>query len=409
MKKMNKNAFTLIELLVVIAVVGILVLLGAPRFVGTVEKARETQIKNDVKAVESVIIDQLSKENRFPWESPITHEELVDKLDEVSLYDKTGALSADIIKGDYIEIPPPYAEEMTGSKLDGVFYADYEGGILYLRDSETKYIYVSNAKDLENVKDNLEGNFIQTRDINLEDVSFEPLGNSSTPFTGTYDGGNYVITGLETKGGSYQGLFGRTEGAIIRNVGLIGNKVTGTGGHVGGLVGQAANSTIENSYVTGSVKSSGTTAGGLVGRAVSSTIENSYATVSVESTGSYNVGGLVGEATSSIIENSYFTGSVKGINEVGGLVGHANGSTTISNSYATGPVTGSGYNVGGLAGQADDITISNSYWDKETTNQSTSSGGGEGKTTDEMKQAKTYSTWGTDVWKIVNGEYPKLR
>lgn len=54
-------------------------------------------------------------------------------------------------------------------------------------------------------------------------------------------------------------------------------------------------------------------------------------------------------------------------------------------------------------------SISNSYWDTVTTGKDTSSGGGEGKSTEDMKNADTYSAWDTGVWNIVNGEYPTLK
>lgn len=44
-------------------------------------------------------------------------------------------------------------------------------------------------------------------------------------------------------------------------------------------------------------------------------------------------------------------------------------------------------------GQADDTIITSAYWDTETTEQATSAGG-EGKSTEEMKKADTYSAWG---------------
>ena len=55
MKKMDKKAFTLIELIVVVAVVGILVLLGMPRFIGHKDKAELARIQHDVKVMEQEI------------------------------------------------------------------------------------------------------------------------------------------------------------------------------------------------------------------------------------------------------------------------------------------------------------------------------------------------------------------
>lgn len=56
MKFWNRKAgFTIIELIVVIAVIAILVLLATPKFLGYTQKAKTTQILNDVKAAENTL------------------------------------------------------------------------------------------------------------------------------------------------------------------------------------------------------------------------------------------------------------------------------------------------------------------------------------------------------------------
>ena len=69
---------------------------------------------------------------------------------------------------------------------------------------------------------------------------------------------------------------------------------------------------------------------------------------------SNNEGGLVG-INDSTVSNSYATGSVSGSgNIVGGLAGiNGNATSTISNSYATGSVNGTANDVGGLVGEND--------------------------------------------------------
>ena len=46
-----KRGFTLIELLVVITILGILVSLALPNFVKAKDKAKETEVKNNLRAV----------------------------------------------------------------------------------------------------------------------------------------------------------------------------------------------------------------------------------------------------------------------------------------------------------------------------------------------------------------------
>ncbi len=213
--------------------------------------------------------------------------------------------------------------------------------------------------------------FKQTADIDASTTStwdsgngFSPIGNSTTQFTGTYDGNDHTITGLTVTRSTTDGIgmFGYTsQPAVIKNLGQLNVNITGHN-FVGGLVGYAYSPTsISNSYSTGSVS------------------------------GNY-VGGLVGyTSTGTSISNSYSTGLVSG-NFVGGFVGVSFGS--ISNSYSTGSVSGSSY-VGGLVGSVGGGSISNSFWDTQTSGQS-SSAGGTGKTTAEMKTPSTFLNAGWD-------------
>jgi uncharacterized protein (TIGR02145 family) len=157
---------------------------------------------------------------------------------------------------------------------------------------------------------------------------------NNIPFSGTFDGGGYVVSGLYvSNSNNYQGLFGyANSGATIKNLGVAESYVNGMNakGSISGLVG----------------------VGGLVG-INGGTITNSYTKGNVA--GSSNVGGLVG-SNSGAITNSYATGDVKGSKTVGSLVGSNSG--TITNSYATGNVTG-GY-VGGLVG-SNSGTITDCY------------------------------------------------
>ena len=59
MKTGNKKAFTFLELTIVVAVLGILVLLAAPRLTGYLSKAQTAQIKSDVKNMETKIASNL--------------------------------------------------------------------------------------------------------------------------------------------------------------------------------------------------------------------------------------------------------------------------------------------------------------------------------------------------------------
>lgn len=90
-----------------------------------------------------------------------------------------------------------------------------------------------------------------------------PIGNSSTKFSGTFDGKNHTISNLKTSG-QYSGLFGYVNGATIQNLTV---NVTNNAGatSAGGLVGAVnGTTTIRNCTVNGTI--SGThQVGGFVG------------------------------------------------------------------------------------------------------------------------------------------------
>jgi len=195
------------------------------------------------------------------------------------------------------------------------------------------------------------------------DLDFGSGSNNWTSiynFKGHFDGLGHTINNLniDKPTSDYQGLFGKVESSIIKNIGLENVDVSGYD-YVGGLVGLNDSGTISNSYTMGDI-SGNYEVGGLVGATEYGTISNSYATGDVN--GVDQVGGLVGYNKAGTIENSYATGDVSGVrNYIGGLVGSSYSiDGTISNSYAIGDVSGDRY-IGGLIGYYSNGTISNSY------------------------------------------------
>lgn len=90
-----------------------------------------------------------------------------------------------------------------------------------------------------------------------------PIGNSSTKFSGTFDGKNHTISNFKTSG-QYSGLFGYVNGATIQNLTVnVANNAGATS--AGGLVGAVnGTTTIRNCTVNGTI--SGThQVGGFVG------------------------------------------------------------------------------------------------------------------------------------------------
>ncbi|WP_026675776.1 GLUG motif-containing protein [Fictibacillus gelatini] len=250
-------------------------------------------------------------------------------------------------------------------------------------------ILISTPQDLHNVRNNLTGAFELANDIDMSNFgNFTPIGTTSAPFKGTFDGKGHKIKNLSINVTSgYSGLFSyvSTSTVTIKNVGLENCNINGNDSNwAGGIVGSLVNGTITNCYVTGQV------------------------------TGRYMVGGIVGQFTGGTISNCYSKANVTAYARVGGLIGYVGGTTCkIINCYSTGKAksteVGTSFPAGGLIGDNVSVsTVTNSYWDTETSGL-TYSAGGVGKTTAELKTQSTYTGWDfTSTWAI-NNNYPYLK
>ena len=248
-------------------------------------------------------------------------------------------------------------------------------------------------------------------------AGFIPIGNTSTQFTGEYNGNGRTITGLTIDRSStdYIGMFGYANGADIINVTLIDADISGDD-KVGALVGYAINTDIINSSTSGTVTGSGTEVGGLVGGNLNGTHSENFSSASV--TGNGSTGGLIGFNWGGRISKSYATGTVSG-GTSGGLVGlnsYLNSTLTasITDSYASGNVTGSTLE-GGLVGENDSDgggnspPITTSYFN--TTNGGPDNGVGTGLTTTEMRVPSSFTGFDfTNDWEqIYRVHFPVLQ
>lgn len=184
------------------------------------------------------------------------------------------------------------------------------------------------ADQVNNQSNNYSGYTVTlTNDIDLLDAgvtgysssndgtnNWTAIGTAEYPFKGTFDGYGYTVSGVYINTTSdYQGLFGKVDGATIKNLSVTDSSITinitGTDiSYVGGIVGYASggsSSTIENCYNTGTV-SGGSYVGGIVGYANIITIENCYNTATVSG------GGIAGHLSSGNIKNVYNTGTTTG-------------------------------------------------------------------------------------------------
>jgi probable HAF family extracellular repeat protein len=198
----------------------------------------------------------------------------------------------------------------------------------------------------------------------------------------------------------------------------VTGSVSGNLDNVGGLCGTlTGHSTIKTCSFDGTVNGRNKV-GGVVGSAGLSGIQNSFAKGSVHGSGEY-VGGLGGFLSNAGAQNCYSSSSVGGSLYVGGLCGFVAGGP-ITNCYAAGLVSGTevaGGFIGLYTGTA--ITISSCFWDSDLNfglmdAHDISSGinlaGVEGKTSAEMWLQSTYTGWDFEnTWWINDSiDYPYL-
>ena len=214
----------------------------------------------------------------------------------------------------------------------------------YGKGTEKNPYEIRNVNDLKLLAEKVNGGvtykdkyFKLTADIDLKnEPNWTPIGTmlveEGRPFQGTFDGDEHQITNLKiSNGGQYAGLFGYTEGAVIKSCNVTG-EVNGYN-HTGGIVGYANNNTyILNCSFQGNVEGNGEERGGIVG----------HTSIGCD------------------VSGCFVTGTVTGDREVGGIAGSGVG--TIKNCYALADVTATGVNAGGIAGHAYHVTIENCYY-----------------------------------------------
>lgn len=291
-------------------------------------------------------------------------------------------------------------------------------------------IKITNAQELQAIKNNLAGHYYLANDIDCAGIAnFEPIGRPGQPFVGTFDGHGHTISHLTINrpGEDEVGLFGRIENASLAQVTLQEVKITGRS-KVGSLVGYLFASQVSDSAASGVVTGLVSRIGGLIGESyngggirrcrveVSVNAQNatevggllgrtwdgdanriiaSFYRGTVNAPGSNQVGGLAGYSKSSDFIRSFVTGQVNGNKQVGGLVGSTTENAGIHNSYAQAAVTGTtevggliGYfnsyhdgishayyagtisgnsTVGGLIGRYSAGTLVNNFWDYQRT------------------------------------------
>ena len=231
--------------------------------------------------------------------------------------------------------------------------------------------------------------FSQEADIDLAGRSTTSVGNSTTQFTGFYDGnGNDISNYSVNSTSSYTSPFGYIGSAgQVQNVCMIDCDITG-GYYTGGIAGRNSGA-ISNCIVTGNVSGSNYV-GGLIGINYGTTVTD--CSVLADVSGIWYVGGLIGQSEAGNITFSHadctldvdrdccggligkmLGGSVSNCSVdilttdsstySGGLVGKNENGGPISDCYVCAEIQNAGKYTGGLVGynQGVDSDITNCY------------------------------------------------
>ena len=174
---------------------------------------------------------------------------------------------------------------------------------------------------------------VLTDDIDLDNQPWTPIGKDFHEFSGVFDGGGYVVEGLNVSNAADAGLFGAAKGAAIKNL-VVRGSVTGTD-NAAGILAKAGNEacTIENCGSEATVTGVNNAAGILA--------RNNY----------YNPG--------TAIVGCYNTGSIavtKSTGYAGGIAGSGSGDVAVTDCYNVGEINGG--NAGGIRGQSGGTSAS---------------------------------------------------
>ncbi len=251
---------------------------------------------------------------------------------------------------------------------------------------------VSTLEQINEIRNYTDAHFTLMNNIDASSTSgwngglgFEPIGTSTDPFTGSFDGNGFIISNLTmSRPDEWNvGMFGYIDDGEVQNLSLLNVNISGDqrvgafAGHNEGLISNVSVSgsvsgdsqiggiagrnygTIEDSESSTDVSGTGVETGGITGINVN-LILRSHST-GIISGGLGRTGGLIG-TNNGTVEQSSATGDVSNGNMIGGLVGLNRDNGVIRESFAIGNVTGDEY-VGGFAGRNHDGTplIENSY------------------------------------------------
>ena len=243
---------------------------------------------------------------------------------------------------------------LSSNRSESVDYVAKETMIYITTEAELKQMLTDQSS--YNESDRKHRVYVLKNNITLTS-QWTPVGNTSAPFVGGFDGAGFEIIGLNVTATSNSGtgFFGNVGAdAVIKNVTFRDAAISGGSRNNVGIVAGINKGTIHHITVYGTVTSENDYIGGIAGRTYGSTYDcKNYASV----TGDSYVGGICGKNDASLydmlIYNCENHGTIIGNSDVGGIFGMLAiaRKLTVYGMINDGAVTANGKFAGGLFGQ----------------------------------------------------------
>lgn len=271
---------------------------------------------------------------------------------------------------------------------------------------------IASLGDLQCIRENLSAHYEIVSDLDGEGIEFQPIGSSTTPFSGSLKGNGHTIANLTVGGDeNYNAIFCYLDNAVISGINFLNPTVNLSGEQYNALLAaQIQRSTISDIHAIGLKADSQCEGefGGLINRATLNSIisDCSVANAQINLPNASPVGGLVAETrTSATILASSFSGLINAKSVAGGILGtsgpnagpisdchvdadiaaehivggiigemdqrikidhcYVEGSLSASKTYGT-RIVNKGYAVGGVAGSVSTLYLNNNSSDDQT-------------------------------------------
>ena len=271
----------------------------------------------------------------------------------LTISETTATLAFDHAKSAVVYGTPDPAETLTWTKnVDNEFEISSEQHLLQLMNQGSLYTDLG-----DHPYDYWQASYVQTTDIDLanDHANISPIGTDvSNEFKGEYDGAHFQIMNWSFTGtGLWKGLFGATDGAVVKNMRLSGVWTFDAtdSGYCGFLSGTFTRSTvtdIECDFAEGTVVTGDGIDGGHLGGVVGmidlgSTVQGVTlrGTVDFDVKKTIYLGGICGKIRKADVFVSHcrnlasFPNGIKTTVSAGGICGKLNGQTTFNGILTT--------------------------------------------------------------------------